>query len=224
MRKPASFVLVASAALLTIAPLFMPPSYRWVEHTTSESAAQGIPGAWVARTGFAFFALGVAIQAWSHRRRWNPLTVGAHAGFSVCMLGAATFSTRPWFVAAYDATEDSLHSVAASVMGFCFALGVVSSLFDRTGARRSIRLVDALAIGASVLVPIAMFSLGIGAGLLQRAMFAIALWWYIDVRETGAVARDNRDVTSQRNHAVRLDEVSAGPPDSRYPGSPDTLL
>ena len=45
--------LLAGAILaLGLAPLAMPDSYSWIELGTSESAAQGTDGAWVARTGF----------------------------------------------------------------------------------------------------------------------------------------------------------------------------
>lgn len=182
MARVSRSMLLATAVLLTAATFVMPDSYSWVEHTTSESAAQGVPGAWVARAGFVAFGFGVAAAAWRWRREWNPLTVVAHAGFVVCMLGAALFSSRPWFDAPFDEAQDALHSLAASALGFCFVLGVVSSLFHRTGMRRSIRVVDVLAVAASIAIPMAMFSLDGVAGLLQRVMFAIALWWYIDVR------------------------------------------
>lgn len=50
-------LLVVSAAALVLAPAFMPAGYDWVRHTTSESAAQGLAGAWVARLGFVAFGL-----------------------------------------------------------------------------------------------------------------------------------------------------------------------
>ncbi len=45
-------LLVVSAVALAVAPVLMPAGYDWVAHTTSESAAQGVAGAWVARLGF----------------------------------------------------------------------------------------------------------------------------------------------------------------------------
>lgn len=182
-------LMLTAIILLGLAPLAMPDSYSWVDHTTSESAAQGVAGAWIARAGFVFMALGVTARAWAERARWNRLTVIAHGGFAVCMLGAALFSSRPWFDASFDVTQDTLHSVAASVMGVAFVFGVVSSLFDRNGHRRTMRLVDWAAVLASVLVPLAMFNLDRGAGVLQRVMFAVAFWWYLTV-DRGAPSRD----------------------------------
>jgi TRAP-type C4-dicarboxylate transport system permease small subunit len=57
---------------LALAPLLMPAGYDWVRHTTSESAAQGLDGAWLARLGFVAF------------------------GLAVLMVATAAFSTRPW--------------------------------------------------------------------------------------------------------------------------------
>lgn len=47
-----SIALATSMALLALAPLALPESYSWIELGTSESAAQGVEGAWVARAGF----------------------------------------------------------------------------------------------------------------------------------------------------------------------------
>ncbi len=174
-------LMAAAIILLGLAPLAMPDSYSWIGHTTSESAAQNVTGAWIARLGFVSMALGVMARAWAERAHWNQLTAIAHVGFAVCMFGAAAFSSKPWFDAQFDATQDTLHSVAASVMGVAFALGVVSSLFDRLGRRRPVRLVDAAAVLASVLIPLAMFNLDGGAGLLQRIMFGVAFWWYLTI-------------------------------------------
>ena len=46
-------LVLLGAALLAIllAPLAMPDDYSWVELGVSESAAQGLEGAWVARIG-----------------------------------------------------------------------------------------------------------------------------------------------------------------------------
>jgi hypothetical protein len=48
---------------LALAPLLMPAGYDWVRHTTSESAAQGLDGAWLARLGFVAFGLAVLASA-----------------------------------------------------------------------------------------------------------------------------------------------------------------
>jgi TRAP-type C4-dicarboxylate transport system permease small subunit len=60
---PAIAGLVASALALALAPLLLPTSYSWVAHTTSESAAQGVPGSWLARVGFLVFGAAVLATA-----------------------------------------------------------------------------------------------------------------------------------------------------------------
>lgn len=62
VRGTAVSLLILSVLALLFAPSQMPASYDWVQHTTSESAAQGIEGAWVARLGFMLFGLVVIWQ------------------------------------------------------------------------------------------------------------------------------------------------------------------
>jgi hypothetical protein len=52
-EKPAVIVLLLAAmAALALAPLLMPDSYSVLGHSVSESAAQGVDGAWLARLAF----------------------------------------------------------------------------------------------------------------------------------------------------------------------------
>jgi Protein of unknown function (DUF998) len=167
--------LALSAALLVLAPLALPSSYSWIEHTTSESGAQGVDGAWMARAAFVLFAVGVAGIVVASRRRWNPWAMVAHSAFAACMITVALFSTRSWVDdAPYESTEELVHSVAATVMGFAFALGVVAVAVGRRAARP----IDVAAVTASVLVPLSMTALVSTQGLLQRVMFAVAYLWY----------------------------------------------
>lgn len=111
-------LLVVSAAALALAPAFMPAGYDWVRHTTSESAAQGLAGAWVARLGFVAFGLAVLWLAAGAARSWGRGVVWMHTAFGVCMVGTAAFSHMPWWEgAAFDPVEDLLHSVTATASG-----------------------------------------------------------------------------------------------------------
>lgn len=167
-------LLAVSAVALLAAPAAVGSDYSPVAHTTSESAAQGVAGAWVARTGFlllgaAVLVLVVGARGWSLAARWS------HGAFGAAMLATAAFSSRPWDPAApFDPTEDLLHSVAATAMGFAFALGVVA----RGVERRRVDLGDALAVVASVAIPLGMLALDDVAGLLQRGMFLVAYGWF----------------------------------------------
>jgi hypothetical protein len=182
--------LAASAVALALAPLLMPPSYSWLSMTTSESAAQGVGGAWLARLGFILFGLSGWLLAVVRHREWGPAATALHACFGAFMLAAAGFSARPWQPdAAFDMTEDTLHSIAATALGFAFALGVVATAVraGRTGRQRRWWL-DATAVAASVLVPLAMTALPAVTGVLQRTMFLVAYAWYA-AEATGSASR-----------------------------------
>ena len=88
--------LGGSALALALAPLLMPDAYSWVSHTTSESAAQGVSGAWLARLGFLMFGLAVlwlTALAGARWERWGRLF---QAMFGVLMTATAAFSHRPF--------------------------------------------------------------------------------------------------------------------------------
>jgi hypothetical protein len=175
--------LALSAVALATAPLLMPESYSWVAHTTSESAAQGVRGAWLARLGFVLFGLSTIALVSAARERWGAIAAGLHYVFGAMLIATAAFSTRPWTPAAFDATEDALHSVAATAMGFAFALGVVATAIHRGRhhpgpVRVGSWAFDVIVVVASVGLPLAMSSLPGSDGALQRLMFALAYLWY----------------------------------------------
>lgn len=171
-------LLVLSASALALAPWALPPSYSWIRQTTSEAAAQGLTGAWVARSGFLLFGLAVLWLAAS-ASRWGRFGSWLHGAFGVLMLATAAFSHAPWLPEVpSDPFEDLLHSASATLMGFAFALGVLSVGISRDAARGRDRLFDAVGIAGSVLIPIAMTQTADYTGLLQRTMFLIAYSWY----------------------------------------------
>ncbi len=172
-------LLALSAALLAAAPVALPPAYSWIVHTTSESAAQGLQGAWIARLGFQLFGFAVLWLASLNRDRWGRWGSVLLGCFGVMMLATAAFSHRPWLPdVPFDQVEDLLHSFTATVMGLAFAIGVLVVAVARTGARLLDRVTDAIAVLASVLLPLAMSTWPAYEGLLQRLMFLIAYAWF----------------------------------------------
>lgn len=142
----------------------MPEGYSWVTHTISESAAQGIEGAWLANTLDTVWARGA---------------VWLHTSFGVFMVATAAFSHQPWIAGIpYDRFEDTLHSFAATAMGFAFSLGVVIRLWQRAEHDRFGRLLDIIALVAATAIPLLMFYNSTIAGLVQRIMFLVAYIWY----------------------------------------------
>jgi len=172
-------MLAASAIALFLAPLLMPSSYSWVVNTTSESAAQGVEGAWLARIGLALFGLAVLAIWRVVADRWGRGGRIALASFGVLMLVTAVFSVRPWGEGAvYNEFEDLIHSLAATVMGFAFALGVFAVAVKRSAVTMPRRALDALAVLSSIAIPLSMMQWPGQAGLLQRLMFGIAYGWF----------------------------------------------
>ena len=179
-RRPALGViglLAGAMVLLMVAPLWLPSSYSWVEHGTSESAAQGVDGAWVARSGFIVYGIAVVWLVQLRSRVWGwPGTI-LHLAFAVAMFGVAAFAARSWDEAApYVDTEDLLHSVAANVVGFGFIAGVVAVMVSRRLPSVREAVPDLVALAVAVIVPLTM-STSVW-GILQRLMFLTAACWY----------------------------------------------
>lgn len=171
----ALLLLAASLAALAIAPTLMPESYSWVEHSISESAAQGVAGAWLARLGlllYGFAVLTLVAIAGSAWGLWGRL---AHGVYGVSIIAAAAFAHRPWEDVPFDAFEDFLHSVASFGVGFSFTIGVIIVSLRRGPNAGPIRVLDALAVVSAVVIPMVMFNVsGIG-GVVQRGMFLVAI-------------------------------------------------
>ena len=170
-------MLVFSACLLAVAPLFMPESYSWLEHGTSESAGQGLEAAWVARSGFIMFGLAVIWLCTLRAANWKRRGTVLHLSFGVCMIGVAAFPTRPWDdTTAYLHSEDLLHSIFASVMGVAFIGGVIAVMVERRATRHA--TLDLAAVALVVALSAGMAGFAATFGLLQRVMFLVAYCWY----------------------------------------------
>jgi hypothetical protein len=170
--------LAASALAVAAAPALMPASYSWITNTTSESAAQGITGAWLARVGFVLFGLAVTALAVRCPPAWGAWASVLHYAFGAFMICAAAFATRPWTGQVFDRTEDALHSAAATAMGFAFAIGVAAAAIHQRRRTVGALLLDAVAVTASIVVPLVMLAAPGVDGATQRLIFAIAYLWY----------------------------------------------
>lgn len=172
------FLLGGSLVSVVVAPLLMPSSYSIVEHSISESAAQGVEGAWLARLGLLMFGLAVLLLASIAGDRWGIWGRIAHRVWGVSMIAAGVFSHMPWLEGPYDAFEDTLHSIASFAVGMSFIVGVLLVTFRRPHGSGPVRVLDWIAIGIALVVPLIMFNLTDIAGLVQRVMFAVAYLWY----------------------------------------------
>lgn len=174
--RPLIFLaLLASVLCLALGPLAVSDGYSVVEHTTSEAAAQATAGAWLTRTGFLLFGLGVFCLS-AVKRGWPSSAQALHGLFGLLLTSTAVYSHRPFIDGVeYDRVEDMLHSVAATGMGFAFVFGVLV-----VGWRRIPRwkIADAVALVAATAIPITMMATEGVDGLLQRGMFLVAYVWY----------------------------------------------
>ncbi|HOC14569.1 MAG TPA: DUF998 domain-containing protein [Propionicimonas sp.] len=172
--------LGVAALLLGIAPAFLAPGegYSWIVQTTSESAAQGASGAWVARLGFVTWGLTVLWFVADRSRLAQPVPRVALRMFGVLLMVVAACSHRHWLPSVpFDPVEDQLHSIAASLMGFVFVLALLALALSRSRPK-GLRLLNAVGAVASIVLPALMAVLPEWAGLLQRSMFAIAFVWF----------------------------------------------
>jgi hypothetical protein len=169
--------LGSSMLLLALAPLALPASYSWTELGTSEAAAQGVTGAWVARAGFVLLGLAVLGVCVLCHGAWRPVATGLHACFGVGMVLVAVYSHAPWETGVpYVEVEDRLHSVFASVVGFSFIAGVAVTLALRRSRTRARTAADVAALLITGTVPLLMDTPV--WGILQRLMFLTAATWY----------------------------------------------
>lgn len=172
-------LLGLSFLALLLAPLFMPEGYSWIANTTSESAAQGLEYAWVARMGFLLFGLAVLWLASAAGHTWGWLVVWMHIGFGVMMLATAAFSHKPFLPGVpFDPVEDFLHSFTATVMGFAFSFGVFARFLQRGKGPGISGLLDLAVIGAAIFIPLWMVWQPGMSGLVQRVMFLLSYVWY----------------------------------------------
>ncbi|WP_239287925.1 DUF998 domain-containing protein [Candidatus Nitrotoga sp. 1052] len=186
-------LLLASAIAVLAATAAMPAAYSWRAHSISESAAQGLQHAWIARLAFVCFGSAVLTLSIRMRPVWARGTYWMHLVFAAAMLGTAAFSHRPWISGVpFDEFEDFLHSVTATGMGFAFCFGVVARFMQRSRSELLARSLDVFTVAVATAMPLISALYPSNGGLIQRAMFLIAYVWY------GKEALDPRSAASRR--------------------------
>jgi len=157
---------------IIVGPIFSPPEFSWLQHSTSEQAGQQVAGAWIMRAGFVGYGLGTlgaALADWKTR----PVVHTALLLFGLGLIGTAVWanaSILPDVVS--DLHEDWLHSVASGVVGTAFAAACAARLFAPQGSRRDLLAWAGLLI--SVAIPLAMATWPDFRGLSQRMMFGFS--------------------------------------------------
>ena len=146
---PLTMTLVLALAL---APLLMPASYSPIAHTTSESAAQGLAGAWLwpplaVLTVWPLFVLvpGWALVAWGSRGRTRLASTG-RLGLAV-VLSVAVSAHLVWWLSSVTGYGREAVFVAAALLALPlpWAAGRLPPDWRRAlsdafrGARRALR-------------------------------------------------------------------------------------
>ncbi|MDH3299441.1 MAG: DUF998 domain-containing protein [Acidimicrobiia bacterium] len=161
-----------------IAPTLIPESFSWIEHGISESAAQGIDGAWLARLGLILYGLAVVWLVGLRHATWGPPATALFALFGGSMFGVAAFAAKPWEAdAAFVESEDLLHSVFASTAGFAFVVGTLTLIVARRHRSILAAIPDWVAFLVAAVVPLTGSTSMWGA--FQRLMFLTTALWFI---------------------------------------------
>jgi hypothetical protein len=189
-------LFLASGVCLAVAPSLMPDSYNWIRHAISETAAQGLARAWVARLGIMLSAVAILLLAANRELGWGAQSRSIHRLYAILVVGLAAFSLKPWIPGTFNEFEDVAHSVLAPVAGVAFTLGVLLVSARRAPTARRARVLDWVVILATVMLPLVMLSVPNVAGAAQRTVVAVGYLWY--VVEAIRVTRIRRP----RTHAV----------------------
>lgn len=171
-------LLLASCLCLAVAPALMPEPYSLVKQAISDTAAQGVVHAWVARLGFVLSALAILLLAGSRARSWGLWGRSAHRVYAILVVGLAAFSQKPWTGSSFDEFENLAHSILAPVAGVVFAAGVALVSLRRVPKDRVGRTFDGFTIVAMILLPIIMLGASGLDGAAQRTAVAIGYLWY----------------------------------------------
>ena len=171
-------VFLASCLCLAVAPLLMPGSYSPVTMAISDTAAQGVPHAWVARLGFLLSAAAIVLLARSRARTWGPWGRALHTLYAGFVVALAVFSQKPWAGGPFNEIENLTHSILAPVAGVAFTAGVLVVSMRRAPRDRLARLLDAVTIGAMLVLPVIMLGVSGLDGASQRTAVAIGYLWY----------------------------------------------
>jgi hypothetical membrane protein len=161
--------------VMFILPFLSVDEYSILRNTTSHLGAQGAPHAWVMNAVFALLGIAAVVDSWPRLSNfWLHKVL-------ILVFGASLFLTAFFQHApivggiAYNAAEDSLHSVLATITGFSFTFLAFSSVFIETSVAR--RLIAAGMGVLAIVLSLLIFNVPNLAGIWQRTMFIAAFAW-----------------------------------------------
>ncbi len=177
--KVSAIVALAIAALgVLLAPVFLHDEYSILSNSISESAAQNVPTAWIARTALFASGLGVLGIVVLKSRSWSRTVSISFSVFGTLWIVSSVFSTKSWVAgSSFSELESAIHSGAASAMAIVVLGGLVLA-FTKQPVRRVERvLAFGLATSATIL-PLASLLVPEFGGLFQRLMFFYTYLWF----------------------------------------------
>ena len=170
--------------VIVLAHFFVPPIYDWTQNTISDLASQGHAYKWIMQAGFigfgSFLAASSVYYFWQDKKR---IFLWLVAGYGVSILITGFFCAAAIDPSIeYSLQEAGIHSMFATVAGFCMSLGIVWQVVTSSTRRerwtRILFLV--LVMGISVLFGLAEnHILEIGKGIVQRALYLAGLAWLV---------------------------------------------
>lgn len=172
-----SLLLGASMAAVAAAPVFMPDGYSWIANTISESGAQGIDRAWVARAGVATAGVAVMMLVLAAGDLLPATSRLAFFLYALALFAAVAFPEKPWFEGSEGNLTADLHTAAAFLAGLCFAVGVIALSPHRSPTEKATRLFDTAMVGMIVTIPPLMLLFVSYEGLLQRILVVMGYAW-----------------------------------------------
>ncbi len=172
-----AFVIAALGVL--IAPVFLHDGYSALSNSISESAAQNVPTAWIARS--ALFASGagtlgvVVLKA----RIWGRTVATSFAAFGTLWIVSSIFSTKSWVIGTpYNDVENVIHSYAASAMAIV-VLGALVLAFSRKPVRLLDRALAIMLAATATFLPLTSLLAPEFGGIFQRLMFLYTYFWFV---------------------------------------------
>lgn len=163
---------------ILVAPVFLHDGYSVLRNSISESAAQNVPTAWIARTALFASGVGVVAVVILKSSTWSRTTNFAFTAFGTLWIVSSLFSTKSWIVGTpFNAVENAIHSYAASGMAIV-VLGAIVIGFTKQPVSLVDRLLALALASAATLFPLASVLAPEFGGLFQRVMFFYTYLWF----------------------------------------------
>lgn len=178
------FLLYSSILLLVVMfvlPFFSVESYSIIKNTTSHLGAQNAPNAWIMNVTFILLGVCCLLEAWLHLGNfWLHKILLSVFGLGLMFTGI--FQHAPILAdVIFDATQDKLHSIFATIVGFSFTFFAFSSAFiEKTLKHRILDIAVAFVVTALSLLT---FYLPEYSGIWQRVLFIFSFTWLIFILE-----------------------------------------